>query len=174
MVYKATMSAGSEVLPSAQFNKTGALSASTKPTFIELVEDVETANGTGVVVMGTRTALSKLQAILIDPQWATDGMKEEMRATGRVSIAEGITMVEIPQAFAPNDTSKKLVDNTKLLVMPVADNRFIKIYNEGDAQIKEVNDNETHNDETIDYEYKLKMGVGTVIGRKFGVWNITA
>ena len=101
-------------------------------------------------------------------------MKEESHTTGRLGIWEGIRLVEIPQVFAPNDTSKKLVDNTKLLVMPVADNRFIKMYDEGDAQIKEVTDPNTNMDMTMEYEYQRKMGVATVIGRKFGVWTITA
>lgn len=172
MIYSAVMSAGSQVTPTTQFNKTGALSATTKDTLIELVEDVQAANSCEAVIMGTKTALSKLNSI-VDTQWISNEMKEERHTTGRLGIWEGIRLVEIPQVFAPNDTSKKLVDNTKLLVMPVADNRFIKMYDEGDAQIKEVTDPNTNMDMTMEYEYQRKMGVATVIGRKFGMWTIT-
>ena len=99
-------------------------------------------------------------------------MKDERHTTGRLGMFEGIRLVEIPQRFANNDTSKKLVDNTKLLIMPVADNKFIKIYNEGDAQIKEVSDGNTNMDKTIEYEYQIKMGVATIIGKRFGVWTL--
>lgn len=173
MVAAAVMEAGTKVLPASQFCKTGALSEGTKASLIELVEDVETANGCEAVIMGTKTALAKLNA-LVETQWISDSMKEERHTTGRVGIWEGIRLVEIPQAFANNDTSKKLVDNTKLLVMPVADNKFIKLFNEGESQIKEVTDSTTNMDMTIEYEYQMKMGVATVIGRKFGMWTITA
>lgn len=173
MVYQAVMEAGNKVLPIDQFTKTSALTADTKATLIELVEDVQTANGCEAVIMGTKTALSKLTA-LTETQWISDSMKEERHTTGRIGIWEGIRLVEIPQAFAPNDTKTKLVDNNKLLIMPVADNKFIKIYNEGESQISEVNDKDTKMDMTLEYEYQMKMGVATVIGRKFGMWNIAA
>ncbi len=41
--------------------------------------------------------------------------------------------------------------------MPVADNKFIKIYDEGEAQVKEVSDGNTNMDKTIEYEYQQKM-----------------
>lgn len=169
MIYKAVMDAGDKVLPTSQFTKTGSL---VKDTMIELVEDVQTANGCEAVIMGTKTALAKLSA-LTDTQWISNNMKDERYTTGRLGLWEGIRLVEIPQAFAPNDTSKKLVDNNRLLVMPVADNRFIKVYNEGDAQIKEVSDKDVNMDMTLEYEYQMKMGVATVIGRKFGTWKIS-
>lgn len=170
MVYAAVMSAGNKVLPTSQFTKTGAL---VKDTLIELVEDVQTANGTEAVIMGTKTALSKLSA-LIDVQWISNNMKDERNTTGRLGIWEGIRLVEIPQSFAPNDTTTKLVDNNTLLIMPVADNKFIKIFNEGDAQVRDITDKDVNMDMTYEFEYQMKMGVATVIGRKFGMWTITA
>ena len=92
---------------------------------ITLIEDVQAATGNEVVIMGTKSALSKLNAIT-NVDWISNSMKEERHTTGRVGIWEGTRLVEIPQAFAPNDTSKKLVDNTKLLIMPVADNVLLK------------------------------------------------
>ena len=172
MVYAALMDAGNKVLPTDQFTKTSALSAATKDTLIELVEDVQAATGDEVVIMGTKAALSRLNA-LTDVAWISDSMKEERHTTGRLGLWEGVRLVEIPQRFAPNDTKTKLIDNKKLLIMPVADNRFIKIYNEGDAQVKEVNDSATNMDMTIEYEYQMKMGIATIIGKKFGMWTIT-
>lgn len=168
MVYASVMSAGTKVLPTSQFNKTGSLS---KDTLLTLIEDVQAANGTEVVIMGTKTALSKLTA-LSDTAWISDSMKQERHTTGRLGIWEGTRIVEIPQAFAPNDTTTKLVDNNKLLIMPVADNRFIKIYDEGEAQIKEISDGDTNMDKTIEYEYQQKMGVAVIVNRKFGTYTI--
>lgn len=171
MVYTSLMEAGSKVLPTEQFTKTGELSSTTKDSLIELIEDVQAATGDEVVIMGTKAALSKLNAVT-DVNWISSGMKEERHTTGKLGIWEGTRLVEIPQRFAPNDTTTKLVDNKKLLIMPVADNRFIKIYNEGESQIREVNDSATNMDMTIEYEYQMKMGVATIIGKKFGMWTM--
>lgn len=170
MVYAAVMSAGSQVTPSAQFNKSGSLD---KATLITLVEDVQTANGVEAVIMGTKTALSKV-ADLTQVQWYSGNMKDERNTTGKLGIWEGIKLVEIPQSFAPNDTTTKLVANNKLLIMPAVDNKFIKIYDEGDARIKEVSDGNTNMDMTIEYEFQQKMGVATVVNRKFGTYTFTA
>lgn len=173
MVYAALGAAGSELPAGGQWVKTSPLTAQTKDTFIELIQDVQTANGTEVVVMGTRVALSKITALEL-VNWISEDMKKERNTTGRVGYFEGIKLVEIPQVFADNDTTTKLVDNNKLLIMPVADNKFIKIFNEGDAQVKEISDGDTNVDKTIEYEYQIKMGVGVIIGRLFGIWNITS
>lgn len=170
MVYAAVMSAGSQVTPSAQFNKSGSLD---KATLITLVEDVQTANGVEAVIMGTKTALSKV-ADLTQVQWYSGNMKDERNTTGKLGIWEGIRLVEIPQSFAPNDTTTKLVANNKLLIMPAVDNKFIKIYDEGDARIKEISDGNTNMDMTIEYEFQQKMGVATVVNRKFGTYTFTA
>ena len=170
-IYTALMSAGSELPNQPQFNKTAPLSADTKDDLITLIEDVQAATGKEVVIMGTKAALSKLTA-LSDVDWISESMKEERHTTGRLGIWEGTRLVEIPQVFAPNDTSKKLVDNAKLLIMPAADNRFIKVFNEGEMQVKEVSDGTTNMDMTIEYEVQNKMGIGVIIGLLFGVWTI--
>lgn len=168
IVYASVMAIGSDLRSSTQFNKTGSLD---RDTLITLLEDVQAANGTDVVIMGTKAALTKLTK-LSDVSWISESMKNERYTTGRLGLWEGTRLVEIPQAFAPNDTSKKLVDNNRLLIMPEADNRFIKLYDEGDAQIKQINDAATNMDMTYEYEYIQKMGVATVVNRKFGTWDI--
>ena len=171
IIYSAVMASGDKIVPTDQFCKTGALTADTKDTFITLLEDVEMANDGEIVIMGTKSGLSKLSN-LTDITWVSNEMKNERHTTGKLGLFEGVTLVEIPQRFANNDTSKKLVDSTKLLIMPLKDNKFVKLFNEGDPQIAEVNDGTTKNDSTMEYEYQAKMGVATVIGRKFGMWTI--
>lgn len=170
IVYSSLMGIGADLQASTQWNKIGSLN---KDTLIQLIEDVQAANGTEVVIMGTKSALSKLTA-LSDTDWISESMKDERHTTGRLGIWEGTRLVEISQAFAPNDTTTRLVDNNRLLIMPVADNRFIKIYDEGDAQIKEVTDPQVLQDMTIEYEYQQKMGVSVMTNRKFGTYKINA
>lgn len=173
IVYQAVMSAGTQVLPgSDQFYKTAALDAAAKTTFVTMVEDVQAANrGAEVVIMGTKSALSRLSD-LIPAQWIADEDKTDRRNLGRVGVWEGTRLVEIPQVFAKNDTTSKMVDPNVLLIMPVADNQFIKLVYEGNSRIKEVTDNTEHNDMTYEFKYQTKLGVACIIGRYFGTWNI--
>lgn len=162
----------SSYLPAGtQWVKTAQLTTATEDTFLQLVQDVATANGTDVVIMGTRFALAKLTN-LEDVKWISDDMKKERNTLGRVGYFMGYRLVEIPQVFADNDTTTRLVSNDVLYVMPVADNKFIKVFDEGDIRTMEVTDSETNVDMTYEFEVQYKMGVAVVIGRLFGVWNI--
>lgn len=173
-MYAETMNATSK-LP-AQFQKTGTLGAGTKDAFDTLIEDVTIANDNApVVIMGTKTALKKLTA-LADIDWITEDQKGQVATTGRLGSYEGVTLMEIPQRFALNDTSKKLVDSTKLLVMPQVDNKFVKFVDVGETEINEVTEKGEANgrmDDTMKYEVQRAMGIATQIGRYFGVWAIS-
>ena len=176
-IYQAMLSA-SEQLPggtdgNGQWVKTGALDAAEKIKFLQLIEDVQMATGMEVVIMGTKTALSRLEAMQ-DINWISEDMKVARNTTGKIGFWEGIRLVEIKQGFKLNDTSARLVDDKQLLIMPVGDNRFIKVVNEGQPEMRQVNDNTTNLDMTYDYRYMWKMGVGVQIGLLFGVYNIVA
>ena len=78
--------------------------------------------------------------------------------------------MEIKQGFALNDTTKTLVDDKVLFVMPVMDNKFIKLVNRGEDQLREVQDKTLNQDMTYDYRYMFQMGVGVLINLIFGEW----
>ena len=91
----------------------------------------------------------------------------------RLGYFEGERLVEIKQGFKLNDTTQKLVDDKQLFIMPVGSNRFVKVVNEGQPEMRQVQDNIANQDMTYDFRYMFKMGVGVQIGLRFGVWNIT-
>ena len=176
-IYQAMISASAQ-LPggatgSGQWVKTGALTAAEKEVFMQLVEDVQMATGMDVVIMGTKTALSRLEGMQ-DIQWVSEDMKVQRNTTGRIGYFEGIRLVEIKQGFRLNTTTEYLVDDKQLLIMPVGDNKFIKVINEGNPEMRQSNDNTATQDMTYDYRYMFKMGVGVQIGLLFGVYNIAA
>lgn len=174
LVYEAYMTLDESVTPTDQFVKTGALTEDTKDEFIELITDVQAANrGSQIVIVGTKVALSKLYAIS-DVDWIAESSKEERRTLGRLGIWEGTEILEIPQVFAANTTTK-MVDDTKLLILPNVDWRPIKLIYEGDAEIVEnTTDDGNHMDSTFDYEYQVKLGTGVIVNRKFGSWTIAS
>lgn len=153
-----------------QFNKSGSL---VKDTLDTLIEDVSAANGgADVVIMGSKTALKKLNA-LTDVDWRSYSQKEAVANSGILGSYEGTPLVELSQRFADNDTSKKLLSTTKLLIMPVTDNKFVKFVDYGETTLEVTEAGETMNDQQT-YELQRRMGVGTIISKYFGAYDITA
>ena len=174
-IYEAFVSAAAELPGGAggagQWVKTGDLSAMTKDTFMTLIEDVQMATGMDAVILGTKAALTKLEGMQ-NIDWVSSEMKNERYTTGKMGFFEGIRLVEIKQGFKLNDTTQRLVDDKQLFIMPVGDNKFVKVVNEGNPEMRQVNDNTVNQDMTYDFRYMFKMGVGVQIGLRFGVWNI--
>lgn len=173
-IYTATANAYQQLPASSQFVKTLDFSAvdTARNTLNTLVEDVQTASGLSVAILGVRSALAKLRK-LDDINWISNQMKQELYETGRLGYWMGVPLVEIPQVFAAN-TTNRVIDptGTNLMVMPISnDNKFIKFVNEGDAMIREVNDGIDNQDMTSEYMYIQKLGIATVIGYLFG--NVT-
>lgn len=159
----------------AQFKKTGALSPATKESLDELIEDVSMVNGNvPVVLMGTRTALKKLNGLYESGtglNWIADSLKESVAHTGMIGDYEGTNLSVIPQRFEKNNIAQKLVDNAKILVMPLVDYKPIKFVDYGETELI-IDEKAKRQDDTQVYELQRKMGVGSVISRYFGVWTI--
>lgn len=166
------MEAGDKLPTNEQFNKTEELIPDNKDEFDTLLDDVATANGgVSVVIMGLKTDLKKLTK-LADIDWVSEDQKKEVAELGRLGSYEGVTLVEIPQRFALNDVTKKLITPGKLLIMPNVDNKFVKFVDVGETEILEVTEKGQRKDDFMTYEVQREMGIATIIDKYFGVWNI--
>ena len=163
-VYDAMVAYKEEI--AAAYKKTGTVTAE---TLRELCELVEMATGSKVIIMGTRTALRNVTA-LQNAQYISDAMKQEHYTTGFLGMWEGYELFEIQQGFKKNDITQNLVTNDILWIMPVADNKFIKFVNEGDARVAQVTDPGDHMDMTNDYEMQTKIGIGVLFNLAFGMY----
>ena len=169
-IFAEMMNAGKK-LP-AQFRGTGAITKDMKDKIDTLLEDVSMANdGAQVVIMGTRTGLQQFSN-LIDINWISDDQKRDMATMGRLGYYGPYTLFELPQRFALNDTSKKLLDPKKLFFMPQVEDKFIKFVDVGETEITEVTEKAARMDDTMKYEVQRAMGVGCQLGRYFGEWTI--
>ncbi len=169
-IYAEMLNAGKK-LPS-QFQGTGALSSGTKDALDELLEDVSIANdGAQVVIMGTRTALQQFNKI-IDVDWISDDQKRDVATMGRLGYYGPYALVELPQRFASNDTTTKLIDPKTLFIMPQVEDKFIKFVDVGETEILEVTDKGDRMDDTMKYEVQRSMGAGVQLGRYFGTWTL--
>lgn len=171
-LYSEFMNAAQKLPVPDPFVGGGALSEGTKEDFDEIIENVEMSNdNVPVVIMGTKTALKKLNG-LTDVDWRADSQKEAVAATGILGHYETSALLEIPQRFARNDVTKKLIDNKKLFIMPVVDdNKFIKYVEGGEVELNVDEIGKTMNDQQT-YEVQRTMGIATIITRNFGVWTL--
>ena len=167
MIYEAFMGAD-EKLPT-DLKITGKLEAD---KLIEAVQNLETDTGKEVVICGTRSAIS--QVIALSPSaWISDDMRNERHTTGTLGQFEGIRLMAIPQVNEQGTRNKKL-DNKKLLLMPIdPDNKPIKLVNEGEAVVNQINDGATNRDMTYEYELMQKLGINVVINQLFGTYKFT-
>lgn len=159
------------------FVGTGALSSSTKDAFDTIIQNVETANEGGVVILGTKTALKKLNA-LSDVNWRSEDLKGDVSHSGRMGDYEGTTLMEIPQRFTSKTDLTPLIDNTKLWILPIGQtDQFIKLVDVGETEIDQITEkNEEHGrwDDIMKYEVQRSYGISTILGRYFGQWTISA
>lgn len=155
-----------------QFNVSKELTPANKARFDELLSDVSSANGgVGVTIFGLATDLKKLSA-LTDISWISDSQKEEVAKTGRLGTYEGTPLVEIPQRFALNDVTKKLIETGHLYIMPNVEDKFVKFYDVGETEIVEVTEKGQRRDDFQTYEAQREAGVTTIIDKYHGEWNI--
>ena len=156
----------------ATLKGTGALAASTKAQFDAIIEKVGAANESGVVIMGTKTALKALNALAkVDWESPASSIKEAVANTGIIGNYEGTPLMEIPQKFTDKSLATPIVDNKKLYIMPAVDDRFIKFVDYGETEL-EVNEKGATKDDMQSYEVQRRMGVATLMTRYHGEWDL--
>ena len=160
---------------SAGFVGSGALGDITKDDFDAIIANVETANESPVVILGTKVALKKLNA-LSDVNWRAQSLKEDVSHSGRMGDYEGTVLMELPQRFTSETDLTPLVDNTKLWILPADQtDKFIKMVDVGETEIDEITEKgEEHGrwDDIGKYEVQRSYGIATMLGRYFGQWTL--
>ncbi len=152
-------------LPSA-FKQTGSFT----PTNLQaIVDHVRAANGNApVVITGTTTGLSNVYSTP-DISWS-DTMKDEYNKTGKVAFWRGIPLLDIPQVHTAN-TFTFAIDDTQLYVIP-ANTKPIKIFEEGQAMIREDNDASTSIDMSVEYKMIKEYGIGCIFSNLYGMYDL--
>lgn len=181
LIYSKFANAASTLPLPADLTDSGALTAANKDDFDHIIELVESLNdGAPVVIMGTKTALKKMNNLVNNSTavtWMAPSQKESIAHTGILGDYEGTDLLEMPQRYKLSDLSAAtggLVANDKLFIMPLGeDNKFIKYINGGETILEVTEVGATLNDQQT-YEIQRKLGVGTVLSKYFGVWTITA
>ena len=159
----------SEVAPEG-FAGHGTLSTDAeKENLLAIIEKVETATRTRPTLVGSNTALRKLQGNITD-NWIPETSKTERQRNGVVSTWEGYELLSLPQVFKKGTFDFEL-STTKLLIIG-GEARPIKFVYEGNSRINEVRDNTTNRDQTLEEQIQTKAGVGVVADSIFGSWDL--
>lgn len=151
-----------------QFKKTGSITAENLNALCDLVE---TATGAPVRIMGTRAALKNVTA-LQNANYISDAMKDEHYKEGMLGYFEGRELVSIPQVFEKGKVGSYKIDNTLIWIMPASEEKWIKLVNEGDVQLRSITDKDTNMDMTYESEIQTKLGVAVMLNSCFGVYDI--
>ena len=163
-----------EKLPvSSEFVKTGALGKETKDKFDLLLEKVGVSNGNkDVVIMGTKTALKKINA-LAEIDWRSEGQKEKVANLGHLGSYESTELIEIPQRFAINDVTQMLIPNDVLLIFPKDVDPFVNMFDVGETEITDKGSTKGDlADDFRTYEVQREFGIGVNIYQNIGRWTL--
>jgi len=173
-VYAEISTAASKLPVQTGFVGTGTLSQATKPQFDAIVDNVAAVgNGSDVVILGTKAALSKLSG-LADVQWAAADMKTSIMETGTIGMYEGAKLMVIPNRFKDRTLQAKVFPSNVLLILPATgeEGKFVKFVDEGDTEVLIKENRGDYQSDIMTQEVQRRWGVGTVIGAQFGQWTI--
>jgi hypothetical protein len=163
----ASFASASAFLPS-EFKATGTYD---EAQLIEIASHVEASSGSTPMIVGTRKALAKVTAGL-DAAYLSDKSKDQLNNTGRISVYNGLTLVQLPTVHKANSFEFAYNDN-QLLVLPSGDNKPVKIVYEGDSLVKEVSDGTDNMDMSLEYKFITKFGTNVVFNSLYGVYNLS-
>lgn len=152
-----------------------AVSESTKDNIIDKIEAVKAATGYDAILVGTRTAIQKLQSTVNYNMWSND-MKNERHQNGILGLWEGYTCVPLSRVnkVGTRDSVFSAEDNKKIFILPVdPDFKPIKRVNEGDVVYTEAGMDGTTMDMTATVDIRYKEGLGVVINQLFGEIKIS-
>jgi len=133
----------------------------------DMVDHVQAENqGAEIAIVGTRQALLKLAPVI-----ATDEANRDLYEKGYYTTAEGYKLIPVRQMHTKN-TFNFLLSNKQLMVIPMTDEKMVKIAEEGTPIIEDMPLN-VNGDMSKEYLFYREVGVGVVTGTKFGkyTWN---
>lgn len=151
----------------AQFKATGTYN---EDTLMDIIAHVEATTGFPVLVAGTRKALSKVLAG-VNATFISENMKDQVNRQGMVQYINGVPLLQIPNYHKPN-TFDFAISDSRLMILPTADVKPIKIVYEGDSLVKEVSDGTDNMDMSLEYKFITRFGVNVVFNTLYGMYEI--
>lgn len=131
----------------------------------DIVDHVQSENQNAeVAIVGTRQALLKLAPVI-----STDEANRDLYEKGYYTTAEGYKLIPVKQMHTKN-TFNFLLSNKQLMVIPMTDEKMVKIAEEGTPIIEDMPLN-VNGDMSKEYLFYREVGVGVVTGTRYGKYT---
>jgi hypothetical protein len=133
----------------------------TEDDLVEMAMHIEARTGEKVAVYGTKLALRKLA-----PSNITEAMNDARNKTGYYGEIAGIELREIQQSHKYG-TDEFAIANDFVLILPQNPDKMVKVVNEGDAIIQDINGGQT-SDMMQEYFIANKFGISVITSKVYG------
>lgn len=148
-----------------EFKVTGSYS---KDAILTMLSHVEASNGVKPILVGTSVALNKLQGKT--DMRISDGMADTLNNVGILPVWSGYKCMEIAQGHKIG-TFTFTMANDKIYAVTGGD-KLVKLYLEGETEVKEVSDGTTNADRSIEQAVTFKAGCAVAYSKMIGTIEI--
>lgn len=153
----------------ANFTSSGSFDAN---ELMRIIQHVKAANGNSqIAIAGTLMALSNLYEGFTST-WVSEEMKEQLNKQGGINFWMGYPLLEIPQVHVPN-TFDFMVTDDLLMVLPL-NTKPIKFVREGESYIKEISDETTNMDMSLEYKFLTQFGIAVIFNVFYGMYDLVS
>lgn len=122
------------------------------------------------VIVGTAVALSNITQDDGFKESMSDDMKTQFNNDGFIGVWEGKALVQLPNTFTDDTNTDWVLDNDLIYVIPVANDKPVKLTFEGDASILEKQD---FDDGSVTKKVLQKTGVNILQVHNMGLVTIS-
>lgn len=136
------------------------------------VDLVKAAGGyDSVIIAGTSAALRKIAGIIPDKMFA-NSQKEAKALKGDIGTWEGNKLFPVPQALKAGTFDFVLDDSQVYIFGDTGDFKPIKFELIGDTRTEMDTTGQKHNDQSVNYQVQIKVGMGLVVPPYCGMFKI--
>ena len=139
---------------------------------VALINTVK-AYGTGAVIYATREFIAEMGAdVIVTGQNPGVSQKDidAIHDTGLIQVFRGCPIIELPQSFADETNSEKVINPAYAYVFPTGGEKVVKIAFEGDTHVDEFR----NRDRSWELEAYKKVGVAIVHTNNWAIYHNTA
>ena len=135
----------------------------------DVIQSVESANGSQAMIIGTKKGLAKIQAQTITGGVLSDSMIEEINKNGFLKEWNGTICVELPQGFKAGKLIKQdengddvpdFIFNDDMLFVVCGGEKPVKLYYEGAEMTRSASEPQIKEDQTLEEEIVINLATG--------------
>lgn len=136
---------------------------------LKVLQHVQASNGVKPIIVGTASALAKLQGTVIAN--GSTNMKDEKNSKGYMTLWNGYECLELNQGHKAG-TFEFTMEENRLFAL-CGDDKIVKMVLEGESIVREINDGTTNADSTMDYTLTFKGNAAVCYSKMIGILDIT-